>query len=110
MADLSWSSSSDGRGVTIAQNDISGEAVMGVIGEPGVSSKTRTVHVACPHDCPDGCSMRVTVDNASGRAIKVEGDPTHPVTRGYLCNKVNHYLDLVYNERPGREIRAHWLG
>ncbi len=43
--------------------------------------------------------MRVTVDNASGRAVKVEGDPTHPVTRGYLCNKVNNYLDLVYNEK-----------
>ena len=41
--------------------------------------------------------MRVTVDTATGRAIKVEGDPTHPVTRGYLCNKVNNYLDLVYN-------------
>ncbi|MBI3527579.1 MAG: molybdopterin-dependent oxidoreductase [Betaproteobacteria bacterium] len=72
---------------------------MGVIGEPGVSSKLRIVHVACPHDCPDGCSMRVTVDTASGRAIKVEGDRTHPVTRGYLCNKVNHYLDLVYNDK-----------
>ena len=72
---------------------------MGVIGEPGVSGKLRTVRVACPHDCPDGCSMRVTVDSASGRAIKVEGDPTHPVTRGYLCNKVNHYLDLVYNDK-----------
>ena len=72
---------------------------MGVIGEAGVSSKLRTVRVACPHDCPDGCSMRVTVDKASGRAIKVEGDPTHPVTRGYLCNKVNHYLDLVYNDK-----------
>lgn len=72
---------------------------MGVIDEAGVSSKLRTVHVACPHDCPDGCSMRVTVDITSGRAIKVAGDPTHPVTRGYLCNKVNHYLDLVYNDK-----------
>ncbi|MEO8006315.1 MAG: molybdopterin-dependent oxidoreductase [Betaproteobacteria bacterium] len=62
-------------------------------------AKTRTVRVACPHDCPDGCSMRVTVDNASGRAIKVEGDSTHPITRGYLCNKVNNYLDLVYNDK-----------
>lgn len=43
--------------------------------------------------------MRVTVDNLSGRAVKVEGDATHPVTRGYLCNKVNNYLDLVYNEK-----------
>ncbi|HXF18725.1 MAG TPA: molybdopterin-dependent oxidoreductase [Burkholderiales bacterium] len=72
---------------------------MGVIDEAGISNKVRTVRVACPHDCPDGCSMLVTVDNASGRAIKVAGDPAHPVTRGYLCNKVNHYLDLVYNDK-----------
>ena len=56
-----------------------------------------TTHVTCPHDCPDACSMRVTVDTASGRAIKVAGDPRHPITRGYLCNKVNHYLEYIYN-------------
>jgi len=81
---------------------------MGVIDEAGISSNVRTARVACPHDCPDGCSMLVSVDNASGRAIKVVGDPTHPVTRGYLCNKVNHYLDLVYNDKrvlyPHRRI------
>jgi anaerobic selenocysteine-containing dehydrogenase len=70
---------------------------MGVVKE-AVESRLRVARVACPHDCPDACLMRVTVDTVSGRAIKVEGDPTHPVTRGYLCNKVNHYLDLVYNE------------
>ena len=43
--------------------------------------------------------MRVTVDTRTGKAVDVRGDPTHPVTRGYLCNKVNNYLDLVYNER-----------
>lgn len=59
----------------------------------------KTVHVSCPHDCPDGCSMRVTVDTRNGRAIDVRGDPSHPITRGYLCNKVNNYLDYVYNER-----------
>ena len=54
--------------------------------------------------------MRVTVDTRSGRAIEVKGDPTHPVTRGYLCNKVNNYLDLVYNDRrvlyPHRRVGA----
>jgi len=70
---------------------------MGVVKE-AVENRLRVARVACPHDCPDACLMRVTVDTASGRAVKVEGDPTHPVTRGYLCNKVNHYLDLVYNE------------
>jgi len=49
MADLSWSSGGGGRGVTIAQNDISSEVVVGVNREPGVSSKARTAHVACPH-------------------------------------------------------------
>ncbi len=71
---------------------------MGIVKE-AVENRLRVARVACPHDCPDACLMRVTVDTASGRAIKVEGDPTHPVTRGYLCNKVNHYLDLVYNDR-----------
>ncbi len=56
-------------------------------------------HVVCPHDCPDTCSMLVTRDDTSGRAVAVQGDPTHPITQGYLCNKVNHYLDLVYNDK-----------
>lgn len=68
----------------------------------------KTVHVSCPHDCPDACSMHVTVDTRTGKAVDVKGDPTHPVTRGYLCNKVNNYLDLVYNDRrvmyPRRRI------
>ena len=42
--------------------------------------------------------MKVTIRN--GRAIKIEGDPTHPTTRGFLCGKVGqHYLDLVYSPR-----------
>ena len=55
-------------------------------------------HISCPHDCPDTCSMLVTRDDTTGKAVSVQGDPSHPITRGYLCNKVNHYIDLVYNE------------
>jgi len=55
----------------------------------------RIVHTVCSHDCPDSCGVLVTV-NAEGRAIKVEGDPAHPVTQGFLCGKVAKYLDRVY--------------
>ena len=55
---------------------------------------SRVVHGACPHDCPDTCSMLVTVED--GRAVQVEGDPEHPITAGFLCGKVSNYLDRVY--------------
>jgi len=32
-----------------------------------------------------------------GRAIRVAGDPDHPITRGYLCVKTNHYEERVYS-------------
>ena len=58
-------------------------------------SPFRIVHTVCSHDCPDSCGVLVTV-NAEGRAIKVAGDPAHPVTKGFLCGKVAKYLDRVY--------------
>ena len=55
----------------------------------------KVVHAACPHDCPDACGVLITIDD--GRAIKVKGDPAHPVTQGFLCAKVAKYLDRVYS-------------
>jgi anaerobic selenocysteine-containing dehydrogenase len=60
-------------------------------------SKTlRSVYGACPHDCPDCCALETQVDG-QGRAVSVHGRGDHPVTRGWLCAKVNRYLDRVYN-------------
>jgi anaerobic selenocysteine-containing dehydrogenase len=56
-----------------------------------------TVRAVCPHDCPDTCGLVVTVDPESGRAVKLRGDPDHPFTRGFLCQKVANYLDRVYH-------------
>ena len=52
------------------------------------------VNTVCSLDCPDSCGVLVTVEN--GRAVRLQGDPTHPVTRGFLCGKVARYLDRVY--------------
>lgn len=63
--------------------------------ESTVTSQSAIVYGACPHDCPDTCSMVVTVEN--GRATKVVGNPDHPFTKGTLCGKVSDYLDRVYS-------------
>ncbi len=54
----------------------------------------KVVHAACPHDCPDACGVLITVED--GKATHIQGDPAHPVTRGFLCAKVTKYLDRVY--------------
>ena len=54
-----------------------------------------TVRAACPHDCPDTCAIRVTVQD--GRAVKVQGDPDHPPTHGALCTKVSRYPERTYH-------------
>jgi len=55
----------------------------------------QVVKAACPHDCPDACGVLITVQD--GRATKIQGDPEHPVTRGFLCAKVAKYLNRVYS-------------
>ncbi|HMO36114.1 MAG TPA: molybdopterin oxidoreductase family protein, partial [Gemmatales bacterium] len=46
-------------------------------------------------DCPDTCGMTVTVKD--GVAIDLRGDKSHPFTKGFLCVKVNRYLERVYH-------------
>ena len=53
------------------------------------------VRGACPHDCPDTCATLVTVED--GRATRIAGDPDHPVTQGFLCAKVNRYIERTYH-------------
>ena len=66
----------------------------------GVSSLTASqsahqVRGACPHDCPDTCSLLTTVEG--GVATKVQGNPAHPQTDGVLCNKVSRYAERTYH-------------
>jgi anaerobic selenocysteine-containing dehydrogenase len=49
----------------------------------------------CPHDCPDTCSILVTLED--NRAVKIAGNPDHSFTRGFLCHKVSRYLERIYH-------------
>lgn len=60
-----------------------------------MTTNTHVVRAACPHDCPDTCALHVTVEN--GVAIKVQGDPDHPTTKGVLCTKVSRYTERTYH-------------
>ncbi len=50
----------------------------------------------CSLDCPDQCGL--LVHKESGKITKVEGDPSHPVTKGSICNKVRHMTERIYDE------------
>jgi anaerobic selenocysteine-containing dehydrogenase len=39
----------------------------------------------------------MTVDLEGDRAVALGGDPDHPFTAGFLCAKVNRYLERVYS-------------
>lgn len=54
-----------------------------------------TRYSVCALDCPDCCSLVVTVKD--GRATRLRGNPEHPVTRGFLCAKVAQYLEREYS-------------
>ena len=62
---------------------------------PPPASGTFDVLGACPHDCPDTCSLRTTVQD--GVAIAVHGNEAHPHTAGVLCTKVSRYTERSYH-------------
>ncbi len=49
---------------------------------------------ACPLDCPDTCSLTVTVD--AGRLLAVDAGPGNDLTDGFICQKVKHHPRRVY--------------
>jgi len=59
-----------------------------------VSTVERHLESACPLDCPDACSLDVTV--ADGRVVAVGGSERNPVTGGYICAKVRRYPEHMY--------------
>ncbi len=60
---------------------------------------TALVRTACPLDCPDACSLEVTL--SLGRITKIDAAPvdelSNPLTDGWICKKVKHHADRVYS-------------
>jgi anaerobic selenocysteine-containing dehydrogenase len=52
------------------------------------------VDAACPLDCPDACSLAVTVHH--GKVINIDGSHRNPTTDGFICAKVRKFGDRVY--------------
>ena len=53
------------------------------------------VKTTCNRDCPDACGIVATVEQ--GRITKIQGDPDHPVTRGFLCYRTSRFLERQYD-------------
>lgn len=51
----------------------------------------------CSLDCPDQCGL--LVHKKDGKIVKIEGDPSHPVTKGNICNKVRNMPARLYDEK-----------
>ncbi|RMH16854.1 MAG: molybdopterin oxidoreductase family protein [Acidobacteria bacterium] len=59
-------------------------------------SSSKTVASACPLDCPDHCSLEVTVED--GRVTRVDGSRRQPATAGFICTKVRRFPRRLYGE------------
>lgn len=71
------------------------QRTIGIPPNPSVLTASRQVVGACPHDCPDTCSLVTTVEN--GVAVKVQGNPAHRPTDGVLCAKVSRYAERTHH-------------
>jgi anaerobic selenocysteine-containing dehydrogenase len=87
--------------------------------EPILGGPASVVETACPLDCPDACSLSVTVQH--GKVITIDGSHKNPVTEGYICAKVRKFGDRLYGpdrlrypavrsgrKGEGRFTRATW--
>lgn len=68
------------------------------------------VKTACPLDCWDTCSILAEVED--GKVVRLEGDPNHPVTQGFLCGKGRKLKDRLYSNhrvlQPQRKVDGKW--
>ncbi len=64
--------------------------------KPGAAPTESNVQTACPLDCPDACTLDVTL--RSGRITKIDGSKDNHITNGYICAKVRTFHERVYGD------------
>src|ERR1051326_7462501 len=82
--------------------------------EPVLGGPATVVETACPLDCPDACSLAVTVQH--GKVLTIDGSRQNPVTEGYICAKVRKFGERLYGPdrllhpavRKGRKGEGHF--
>ena len=62
--------------------------------ESGTVASVRHVATTCPLDCPDSCSLDVTIRGS--RIAKIDGSHQHAVTGGFICAKVRRFDERLY--------------
>jgi anaerobic selenocysteine-containing dehydrogenase len=64
--------------------------------EPEPGGPSSVVETACPLDCPDACTLNVTVHRR--RIVEIDGSRKNPVTGGYICAKVRKFGERIYGD------------
>jgi anaerobic selenocysteine-containing dehydrogenase len=60
-----------------------------------MNETAREITTSCVLDCPDACSLEVTVEG--GRVSKVGPGTGNDVTRDFICSKVGRFADRLYH-------------
>ena len=55
-----------------------------------------TVETACPLDCPDSCSLAISLER--GQITKIDHSPRYSGTNGFICSKVRRFDRRIYGE------------
>ncbi len=70
----------------------------------------KTIITTSPADCPENCGIIAKVKD--GRVIKLEGNPEHGYTKGFLCRNGYRYLNRVYSSKrvlfPQKKVKSGW--
>jgi anaerobic selenocysteine-containing dehydrogenase/Fe-S-cluster-containing dehydrogenase component len=69
-----------------------------------------TWYASTCRECPSGCG--VLAKNREGRAVKLEGNPLHPINRGKLCARGHAALQRLYHpdrlQEPLLKVNGRW--